>query len=87
MPTGISTVNKNADDIRVFPSLFKDKLTLEYQSIKSTGRLEITDITGQTKLNIPVKHSLSNYTRLVLDESQFCISMPVACIFTTDGWR
>lgn len=70
MPTGINTVNKNTDDIRVFPSLFKDNLTIEYQSAKSTGRLEITDITGQIKLSIPINQSPGNFTRLVLGESQ-----------------
>ncbi len=86
MPTSVSSVNKNADDIRVFPTLFQNKLNVEYQSNKSVGRLELMDIAGQLKLSLPLKQTPGALTKLMLNESQLCgLNNGMYILRLTDG--
>lgn len=86
MPTSVSSVNKNADDIRVFPTLFQNKLNVEYQSNKSVGRLELMDIAGQLKLSLPLKQTPGALTKLMLNESQlYGLNNGMYILRLTDG--
>lgn len=70
MPTGLNYLNENKEDIRVFPTLFQNNLTVEYRSNHAVGSLEMVDVTGRIQVKIPLKQTPGAITKLVLDENR-----------------